>query len=65
MLLGIKIESLEPKVLNISRSMAKELKGTVKKILGTCVYIGCTVYGKDSKDLQQEISDKAVEISEN
>ncbi|PWZ03932.1 60S ribosomal protein L12 [Zea mays] len=39
------------------RSMAKELAGTVKEILGTCVSVGCTVDGKDPKDLQQEIDD--------
>ncbi|KNA04566.1 hypothetical protein SOVF_198460, partial [Spinacia oleracea] len=47
------------------RFMAKELKGTVKEILGTCVSVGCTVDGKDSKDLQQEIADDEVEIPEN
>jgi large subunit ribosomal protein L12e len=44
------------------RSMAKELSGTVKEILGTCVSVGCTVDGKDPKDLQQEIDDGDVEI---
>ncbi|KAG8376550.1 hypothetical protein BUALT_Bualt09G0075100 [Buddleja alternifolia] len=45
-----------------SRSMAKDLSGTVKEILGTCVSVGCTVDGKDPKDLQQEINDGDVEI---
>ncbi|KAM4108687.1 hypothetical protein ACB094_03G064000 [Castanea mollissima] len=36
------------------RSMAKDLSGTVKEILGTCVSVGCTVDGKDPKDLQQQ-----------
>ncbi|KAL6499796.1 60S ribosomal protein L12 [Orobanche gracilis] len=44
------------------RSMAKDLAGTVKEILGTCVSVGCTVDGKDPKDLQQEIADGDVEI---
>lgn len=44
------------------RSMAKELQGTVKEILGTCVSVGCTVDGKDPKDLQEEIADGSVEI---
>ncbi|MFS7939077.1 putative ribosomal protein L11/L12 [Helianthus anomalus] len=35
--------------------MAKELQGTVKEILGTCFSVGCTVDGKDPKDLQQEM----------
>ncbi|KAF9662984.1 hypothetical protein SADUNF_Sadunf18G0111200 [Salix dunnii] len=47
-----------------ARSMAKDLSGTVKEILGTCVSVGCTVDGKDPKDLQQEITDGDVEISE-
>ncbi|KAL0017386.1 hypothetical protein SO802_004455 [Lithocarpus litseifolius] len=44
------------------RSMAKDLSGTVKVILGTCVSVGCRVNGKDPKDLQQEISDGDVEV---
>ncbi|KAJ6863669.1 60S ribosomal protein L12-like [Populus alba x Populus x berolinensis] len=51
------------KVMSV-RSMAKDLSGTVKEILGTCVSVGCTVDGKDPKDLQQEITDGDVEISE-
>ncbi|MFS7929948.1 putative ribosomal protein L11/L12 [Helianthus anomalus] len=43
-------------------SMAKELQGTVKEILGTCVSVRCTVDGKDPKELQQEIADGDVEI---
>ncbi|MCL7046127.1 hypothetical protein MKW94_018286 [Papaver nudicaule] len=44
------------------RSMDKELTGSVKEILGTCVSVGCTVDGKDPKDLQEEIADGTVEI---
>ncbi|MBA0572945.1 hypothetical protein Golob_000246 [Gossypium lobatum] len=44
------------------RSMAKDLRGTVKEILGTCVSVGCTVDGKDPKDLQQEISDGEIDV---
>ncbi|KAG9445607.1 hypothetical protein H6P81_011735 [Aristolochia fimbriata] len=44
------------------RSMAKDLSGTIKEILGTCVSVGCTVDGKDPKDLQQEIADGDVEV---
>ncbi|XP_042411871.1 60S ribosomal protein L12-1-like [Zingiber officinale] len=44
------------------RSMAKDLSGTVKEILGTCVSVGCTVDGKDPKDLQQEIRDGDAEV---
>jgi len=46
------------------RSMAKSSAGTVKEILGTCVSVGCTVDGKDPKDLQAEIDDGEVDIPE-
>nr|ABK21890.1 unknown [Picea sitchensis] len=46
------------------RSMAKELAGTVKEILGTCLSVGCTVDGKDPKDVQTEIDEGEVEIPE-
>jgi large subunit ribosomal protein L12e len=45
-----------------ARSMSKDLTGTVKKILGTCVSVDCTVDGKDPKDLQTEISDGEVDV---
>ena len=44
------------------RSMAKELKGTVKEILGTCYSVGCTVEGKHPSEIQQGIDDGDVEI---
>nr|POE84287.1 60s ribosomal protein l12 [Quercus suber] len=44
------------------RSMAKDLSGTEKEILGNCVSVGCSVDGKDPKDLQQEITDGDVEV---
>ena len=37
------------------RSIAKIFAGTVKEILGTCVAIGCTVDGKNPRDVQAEI----------
>jgi hypothetical protein len=40
----------------------KELAGTVKEILSTCVSVGCTVDGKDPKDLKTEIDDGEAEI---
>eukprot|EP00271_Cylindrocystis_brebissonii_P010785 TRINITY_DN27175_c0_g1_i1.p1 TRINITY_DN27175_c0_g1~~TRINITY_DN27175_c0_g1_i1.p1 ORF type:complete len:167 (-),score=52.38 TRINITY_DN27175_c0_g1_i1:633-1133(-) len=45
-----------------SKSIAKEFKGTVKEILGTCVSVGCTVDGKDPKDLQSGIDEGEVEL---
>ena len=44
------------------RSMAKEFKGTVKEILGTCFSIGCTVNGESPRDVQEGIDDGEVEI---
>ncbi|KAG2653250.1 hypothetical protein PVAP13_1NG440700 [Panicum virgatum] len=41
------------------RSMAKEMAGTVKEILGTCVSVGCTVDGKDPKDTSSRRSTTA------
>ncbi|XP_030958491.1 60S ribosomal protein L12-like [Quercus lobata] len=53
---------IETTKVTCPRSMAKDLSGTVKEILGTCVSVGCTVDGKDPKDLQQEISDGDMEV---
>ena len=38
-----------------AKSMAKELKGTVKEILGTAFSVGCTVAGKSPRDVQSAI----------
>ena len=44
------------------RSMAKTFQGTVKEILGTAVSVGCTVNGKNPKDVQVEIDDGREEV---
>ena len=44
------------------RSMAKEFKGTVKEILGTAFSIGCTVNGKNPRDMQAAIDDGREEV---
>ena len=44
------------------RSMARELKGTVKEILGTAKSVGCTVESEDPQDVQQSIEDGDIEI---
>merc|ERR1711862_136905 len=44
------------------RSMARELAGTVKEILGTCNSIGCSVNGESPRDIQAGISDGEIEI---
>ena len=38
------------------RSCARQLKGTVKEILGTCKSVGCTVDHEDPMDIQVKVS---------
>jgi len=47
------------------KSLARELKGTVKEILGTAFSVGCTVDGQSPKDLGDSIDAGEVEIPEN
>ncbi|KAJ1951064.1 hypothetical protein FBU59_000375 [Linderina macrospora] len=47
------------------KSLARELKGTVKEILGTAFSVGCTVDGESPVDIQQKIDDGEIEIPEN
>ncbi|KNC85319.1 60S ribosomal protein L12 [Sphaeroforma arctica JP610] len=44
------------------RSMARELSGTVKEILGTCQSIGCTIDGEDPHDVIDEIKSGEREV---
>ena len=37
------------------RSLAREFKGTVKEVLGSCLAVGITVDGKSPKDVTQEV----------
>ena len=37
------------------RSCARELKGTVKEILGTCKSVGCTVERQDPSEVQSQV----------
>ena len=46
------------------KSMAKDLSGVVREILGTCVSVGCTVDGRYPNDIAQEIKDGELEIPE-
>lgn len=46
------------------RSMARELSGTVKEILGTCFSVGCTVNGEHPSEIQRQIDAKELEIPE-
>jgi large subunit ribosomal protein L12e len=44
-----------------SKSLAKEFKGTVKEVLGTCRAIGCTVDDTEPVDLQTAIDEDEFE----
>ncbi|KAL7305719.1 60S ribosomal protein L12 [Trichogramma pretiosum] len=46
------------------RSMARELSGTVKEILGTCQSVGCTVDGRPPHDLIDEIKSGEMEVAD-
>ncbi|KAI5118832.1 hypothetical protein M0805_006152 [Coniferiporia weirii] len=45
-----------------SKSLAKELKGTVKEILGTAQSVGCTVDGQPPHDLIDAINNEELEV---
>lgn len=54
-------------VLSISRimrprSMARELSGTVKEILGTAQSVGCTIDGRPPHDVIDDIDNQTIEI---
>ena len=38
-----------------NKSLAKELKGTVREILGTCFSVGCQVDGKSPRDISEMV----------
>lgn len=37
------------------RSMARELTGTVREILGTCQSVGCTIDGDDAQEMLRKV----------
>jgi large subunit ribosomal protein L12e len=43
------------------KSMAKDLSGTVKEILGTAFSVGCQVDGKSPKEIQEAIDAGEIE----
>ena len=45
-----------------NKSLSRELKGTVKEVLGSCVAVGITVEGKSPKDVQKEIDEGKIHI---
>merc|ERR1711978_165534 len=46
------------------RSMAKDLSGVVKEMLGTAYSIGCTVDGEAPQDIIEKIRDGEIEVNE-
>lgn len=53
-------------IINIARTMrfkslAKDLKGTVKEILGTAFSVGCQVDGRSPKEISDDIESGAIE----
>merc|ERR1712139_562115 len=47
-----------------SKSLAKEFKGTVKEVLGTCNAVGCSVDGQKPTDLQAAIDSGDFQVPE-
>ena len=44
-----------------NKSLAKELKGTVKEILGTACSVGCQVDGRSPKEISDDITSGEIE----
>ena len=47
-----------------SKSLAKELSGVAKEILGTAQSVGCTVDGQPPHDIIEAISAGEIEVPE-
>ena len=43
------------------KSLAKDLSGTVKEVLGTAYSVGCQVDGRSPKDISDDINSGAIE----
>jgi len=46
------------------KSLAKDLKGTVKEILGTAQSVGCTIGGQPAHDVIEQIDNEEIEVPE-
>ena len=46
-----------------NKSMAVEIDGSVKEILGTCVSLGCTIDGKSPKEMTSLINEGEIKCS--
>jgi large subunit ribosomal protein L12e len=47
-----------------SKSLAKELSGCVKEILGTAQSVGCTIDGRPPHDIIDDINSGEIEVPE-
>ncbi len=43
-------------------TLAKDFRGVVKEVLGTCVSMGVTVEGKDPREVQKEIDEGKLQV---
>lgn len=50
---------------SVEKSLAKDLKGTVKEILGTAFSVGCQVDGKSPKEISDDIESGEIESTFN
>ncbi|KAL3897139.1 MAG: hypothetical protein SGCHY_003625 [Lobulomycetales sp.] len=56
-------------ILDIARKMreksyARQLKGVVREILGTCFSVGCTVDGESPQDISEKVQSGEIEVPE-
>ncbi|MCJ1394061.1 60S ribosomal protein L12 [Xylographa parallela] len=58
------IISIAKTMKEANKSLAKDLKGTVKEILGTAFSVGCQVDGKSPKEISDDIESGEIEIPE-
>ncbi|TPX51839.1 hypothetical protein SeLEV6574_g00006 [Synchytrium endobioticum] len=45
-----------------NKSMAKEMRGTVREILGTCFSVGCTVDGQSPQDVSEKVASGEIDV---
>ncbi|MCJ1289725.1 60S ribosomal protein L12 [Xylographa carneopallida] len=58
------IISIAKTMKDANKSLAKDMKGTVKEILGTAFSVGCQVDGKSPKEISDDIESGEIEIPE-
>ncbi len=47
---------------NRSKSLARELKGTIYEVLGTCSSMGCSIEGMSSRDITAKIKSGEIAV---